>query len=151
MTPIDRISEAATEQLWRQTQAIAALLGHRSMKMTLTYARITDRTVADEYFRVTAAVEADYHHANPRPGPAARAAMARLAADHRRLLGNGHCNRPAVLDCIHESICERCGFYETGPQFVPILIRQRDHATEHNQPDRAHLFTNIINNLDTTT
>ena len=28
------------------------------MKMTLTYARITDRTVADEYFRVTAAVEA---------------------------------------------------------------------------------------------
>ncbi len=42
-------------------EAIAALLGHRSMKMTLTYARISDRTVADEYFRVTAAVEANYH------------------------------------------------------------------------------------------
>jgi integrase len=42
-------------------EAIAALLGHRSMKMTLTYARITDRTVADEYFRVTAAVEADHY------------------------------------------------------------------------------------------
>jgi len=27
-------------------EAIAALLGHRSMKMTLTYARISDRTVA---------------------------------------------------------------------------------------------------------
>ena len=37
-------------------EAIAALLGHRSLKMTLTYARITDTTVADEYFRVSAAV-----------------------------------------------------------------------------------------------
>ena len=41
-------------------EAIAALLGHRSMKMTMTYARISDRTVADEYFRVTNAVEANY-------------------------------------------------------------------------------------------
>ena len=32
-------------------EAIAALLGHRSMKMTLTYARIADRIVADEYVR----------------------------------------------------------------------------------------------------
>jgi site-specific recombinase XerD len=30
-------------------EAIAALLGHRSMHMTLTYARIADRTVADQY------------------------------------------------------------------------------------------------------
>src|ERR1019366_6899013 len=37
-------------------EAIAALLGHRSMRMTMTYARISDRTVADEYFRVTEAV-----------------------------------------------------------------------------------------------
>ena len=28
-------------------EAIAALLGHRSMDMTLTYARISDETVAD--------------------------------------------------------------------------------------------------------
>ena len=27
-------------------EAIAVLLGHRSMRMTLTYARISDRTVA---------------------------------------------------------------------------------------------------------
>ena len=31
--------------------AIARMLGHRSMRMTLVYARIADRTVADEYFR----------------------------------------------------------------------------------------------------
>ena len=30
-------------------EAIAALLGHKSMRMTMTYARISDRTVSDEY------------------------------------------------------------------------------------------------------
>ncbi len=127
-------------------EAIAALLGHRSMKMTLTYARISDTTVADEYFRVTAAVEA-HQRGDTLPG-AADAAITQLAADHRRLLGNGHCNRPAALDCVHESICERCGFFETAEQFVTILTRQRDHATDHHQPDRAELFTGLLDHLD---
>lgn len=122
-------------------EAIAALLGHRSMKMTLTYARISDHTIADEYFRVTAAVEAGQH------APPTGQAMNRLAEDHRRLLGNGHCNRPALLDCQYESICERCGFFETGPQFVTILTRQRDHATTNDQADRASLFTSLLDNL----
>jgi len=131
-------------------EAIAALLGHRSMKMTMTYARISDRTVADEYFRVTAAVEANYQPGAALRADAAGPIMTGLAADHRRLLGNGHCNRPAALDCIHESICERCGFFETGAEFVPILIRQRDHATDHDQTERAQLFTNLLDHLDTT-
>ena len=42
-------------------EAIAALLGHRSMDMTLIYARISDDTVADAYFKVTEAVEAQYY------------------------------------------------------------------------------------------
>src|SRR5205085_8784707 len=41
-------------------EAIAALLGHRSMRMTLVYARIADRTVAEEYFTVAEKVEALY-------------------------------------------------------------------------------------------
>jgi integrase len=131
-------------------EAIAALLGHRSMKMTLTYARISDRTVADEYFRVTAAVEANYNARAPLPAETSGQILAGLAADHRRLLGNGHCTRPAALDCIHESICEQCGFFETGPEFVPVLIRQRDHATHRAQSDRAQLFTSLLDNLDTT-
>jgi integrase len=132
-------------------EAIAALLGHRSMTMTLTYARIADRTIADEYFRVTTAVEATYQPGAPPHADTAGPIMTGLAADHRRHLGNGHCNRPAALDCIHESICERCGFFETGPTFVPVLIRQRDHATDHDQHQRAQLFTNLLDKLDTTT
>ena len=40
-------------------EAIAALLGHRSPRMTLVYARISDTTVAEQYFNATRAVEAD--------------------------------------------------------------------------------------------
>jgi len=56
-------------------EAIAALLGHRSMRMTLTYARISDRTVAEEYAKVTDAVEARYRSTDPLPADAAGANM----------------------------------------------------------------------------
>jgi len=131
-------------------EAIAALLGHRSMRMTLTYARISDRTVADEYFRVTEAVEAGYRTTEPMPADVEGPNMRRLAADHRRLLGNGHCTRPVALDCNFETICERCGFFETGPQFATILRRQRDHAAVNDQRDRAHLFTELLDDIDDT-
>ena len=130
-------------------EAIAALLGHRSMRMTMVYARISNRTVADEYFRVTAAVEANYSN-DQLPADTASHTMQRIAADHRRLLGNGHCTRPAALDCQFETICERCGFYDTGPEFVPVLIRQRDHATTNHQRDRAQLFTDLLDGIDDT-
>lgn len=86
-------------------EAIAALLGHRSMRMTMTYARISDRTVADEYFRVTESVEANYGRSDRLPDEAAGANMRRLAVDHRRMLGNGMCTRPVELDCSFESSC----------------------------------------------
>ncbi len=44
-------------------EAIAALLGPRSMRMTMVYARIANRTVADEYFTVSETVEALYNQA----------------------------------------------------------------------------------------
>jgi hypothetical protein len=129
-------------------EAIAALLGHRSMRMTLTYARISDRTIAEEYFRVTQAVEDNYRHADPLPEDATGPNMRRLAADHRRLLGNGHCTRPIALDCQFETICERCGFYDTGPQFVEILRRQHHDATDHGDNDRASVFNSLLDDID---
>jgi len=129
-------------------EAIAALLGHRSMRMTLTYARISDRTIADEYFRVTQAVEDNYRTAQPLPAEATGPNMRRLAAHHRRLLGNGHCTRPVSLDCQFETICERCGFYDTGPQFVEILRRQHNDAIDHSDDDRAQVFTQLLDDID---
>jgi site-specific recombinase XerD len=68
-------------------EAIAALLGHRSMRMTLTYARISNRTVAEEYFRVTQAVEASYESGEPLPASVEGANMRRIAAEQPSPLG----------------------------------------------------------------
>ena len=56
------------------------------------------------------------------------------------MLGNGLCTRPVELECRMESACETCAYFQTGPEFVPVLLRQRDHARDHHQPDRAALF-----------
>jgi site-specific recombinase XerD len=133
-------------------EAIAALLGHRSMEMTLTYARIADRVVADEYEAVTAQIDALYNTAGTPGGLPAEietAAMTRLRREaHARMLGNGLCTRPVELECRMESACETCAYFATGPEFVPVLLRQRDHATDHNQHDRAALFDTLIQRVE---
>ncbi|MGI8662474.1 MAG: tyrosine-type recombinase/integrase [Acidimicrobiales bacterium] len=131
-------------------EAIAALLGHRSMEMTLTYAKIADRVVADE--AITAQIDALYAAAGS-PGAALPAdietkAMERLRREaHARMLGNGLCTRPVELECRMESACETCAYFQTGPEFVPVLIRQRDHARDNNQPDRATLFDGLLDRI----
>jgi hypothetical protein len=78
-------------------------------------------------------------------------AMARLRQEsHARMLGNGMCTRPAELDCRMETICETCAYFNTGPEFVPVLLRQRDHATAHDQPDRARLYNDLITRTNET-
>ncbi len=124
-------------------EAIAALLGHRTMHMTLTYARIADRVVSDEYAAVSRQIDALYgldQAADTEP-----ANMARLRREaHARMLGNGLCTRPVELECRMESACETCSYFSTGPEFVPVLLRQRDHARDHRQPEREKLFDQLI-------
>jgi Phage integrase family len=130
-------------------EAIAALLGHRSMRMTLTYARIADRTVANEYYAVTEQVEALYDTTPVLPASAEGRQMRQLRVEtHRRLLGNGYCTRPPELDCVFESTCETCTHYQTGLEFQPVLLRQRDHAVEHHQPRRVDLFNKLLDGIN---
>jgi hypothetical protein len=100
-------------------EAIAAMLGHRSMDMTLRYAKIANRTVADEYFAVTDKVDALYDHTQPLPADTIGPKMARLRREHHRLLGNGYCTRPPELDCAFESICETCTFFQPASSSSP--------------------------------
>jgi site-specific recombinase XerD len=123
-------------------EAIAALLGHRSPRMTLVYARIADTKVAEQYFNATSAVEAD-----------SAAALAAGAVDddvsaNRRLLANGHCTRPRDLDCRFQTICEGCGFFQTDAEFVPILRRQRDDAASHDDHARVRLYDDLVRVID---
>ena len=129
-------------------EAIAALLGHRSLDMTLRYAKIASRTVADEYFAVSQKVEALYGQPAQLPADAAGPNMARLRREHHRMLGNGWCTRPPQLDCAFESICETCSYFQTSIEFRPTLQAQHDDASSKNQARRADLFASLINRID---
>jgi site-specific recombinase XerD len=131
-------------------EAIAALLGHQKMEMTLIYAKITNGVVADEYAAVSAKIDALYGQPPTLPPDYETTGMARLRREaHARMLGNGLCTRPAELDCRMESACETCAYFRTGPQFLPILTRQRDHARDHGQADRTALFDGLIQRAET--
>ena len=132
-------------------EAIAALLGHRSMKMTMTYARISDRTVADEYFRVTGAVEANYQpgaplraddgrpdHDRPRRRPPPPPRQRTLHPTRRpRLHPRVRSANAAASSRPDRSSCPSSSDNATTP---PITTK----------PNGRALFTNLLDNLDTT-
>ena len=122
-------------------EAIAALLGHRSPRMTLIYARISDENVAEQYFNATQAVEADATTGLTAP-------RGQTSGVPRRLLANGYCTRPLELDCRFQTICEGCGFYETSVEFIDILRRQRDDATAHADATQAKLYDELVRVID---
>jgi integrase/recombinase XerD len=129
--------------------AIAALLGHKTLAMTMVYARIADKTVADEYFAVTEKVEALYHQPRRLPAADEGTEMRRLRAEmHRRMLGNGYCARPVEMDCHFESICESCTFFVTTIAFRPTLQQQRDDAERKGQVGRQKIFDGLLTRLD---
>ena len=129
--------------------AIAALLGHKTLAMTMIYARIADKTVADEYFEVTEKVEALYGQPRQLPGEDEGSEMRKLRGEmHRRMLGNGYCARPVEMDCHFESICESCTFFVTTIEFRPTLQAQRDDATTKGQIGRKKVFDGLLDRLD---
>jgi hypothetical protein len=129
--------------------AIAALLGHRTLAMTMIYARIADRTVAEEYFAVSEKVEALYSQPAQLPADDEGSEMRRLRAEmHRRMLGNGYCAHPVEMDCHFESICESCTFFVTTIEFRPTLERQRADAHRKGQIGRQRVFDGLLQRLD---
>ncbi len=129
--------------------AIAALLGHKTLAMTMIYARIADKTVAEEYFNVTEKVEALYGQPRTLPREDEGSEMRKLRGEmHRRMLGNGHCARPVETDCHFESICESCTFFVTTIEFRPTLQAQRDDAENKGQVARQKVFDGLLERLD---
>jgi hypothetical protein len=39
--------------------------------------------------------------------------------------------------------------FRTGTEFLPVLVRQRDHARDHGQAERAALFDGLIKRAET--
>ena len=151
MTPHQLRHTLATQAINRgmSLEAIAALLGHKTLAMTMVYARIADKTVADEYFSVTEKVEALYGQPQQLAATDEGSEMRRLRAEmHRRMLGNGYCARPVEIDCHFESICESCTFFVTTIEFKPTLRRQRDDAADKGQLGRQKIFDGLLDRLD---
>jgi site-specific recombinase XerD len=152
VTPHQLRHTLATQAINRgmSLEAIAALLGHKSMRMTMVYAKISNRTVANEYFKVSEQVEALYDAPRELPAEAEGSEMRKLRAEmHRRMLGNGYCARPVGLDCHFESICESCVYFQTTLEFRPTLQRQRDDAADKGQVARLKIFDGLLQRLDT--
>jgi hypothetical protein len=125
--------------------AIAALLGHKTLAMTMVYARIADKTVADECFAVTEEVEARYDAPHCLPADDEGTEIRKLRVEmHRRMLGNGYCARPVEMDCHFESIGVSCQFFVTTVEFKPTLQRQRDDAAAKGQVGRQKIFDGLI-------
>jgi integrase len=151
VTPHQLRHTLATQAINRgmSLEAIAALLGHKSMRMTMVYAKIANRTVAEEYFKVSEQVEALYDQPKELPATAEGSEMRKLRAEmHRRMLGNGYCARPVGLDCHFESICESCTFFQTTLEFRPTLERQREDAATKGQVGRQKIFDGLLKRLD---
>ena len=119
------------------------------MRMTMVYARIANRTVAEEYFAVSEKVEALYDAPKNLPAGAEGTEMRKLRAEmHQRMLGNGYCVRPVGLDCHFESICESCTFFQTTIEFRPTLEKQRNDAAAKCQAGRKKIFDGLLSRLN---
>lgn len=88
--------------------AIAVLLGHKTLAMTMVCARIADKTVAEEYFAVSEKVESLNGQPRHLPAEDEGTEMRKLRAEmHRRMLGHGYCARPVGVD--RERACPKGG------------------------------------------
>ena len=115
----------------------------------MVYARIANRTVAEEYFAVSEKVEALYDAPKNLPAGDEGDQMRKLRAEmHQRMLGNGYCARPVGLDCHFESICESCTYFQTTHEFRATLQRQRNDAADKGQVGRLKVFNGLLDRLD---
>jgi integrase len=139
-------------------ESIAALLGHRSLSMTMIYARIGTRTVHQEYSKVSQHLEELCNRVEPSNSKESHqqstlvegAQMRRLRQDHWRMLGNGYCTRPEGVPCEYETICESCTCFSTTVEFLPILHKQKHDAEDKGQTQRVDVFARLIQNMEQT-
>jgi len=132
-------------------ESIAALLGHRSLSMTMVYARIGNRTVQQEYSQVSEHLEELCNRVdllNKQPALTEGTQMRRLRQDHWRMLGNGYCTRPDGVPCEYETICESCPCFSTTVEFLPVLQKQKQDAKEKGQTQRVDVFARLIQSME---
>ena len=130
-------------------EAIAALLGHQKMEMTLIYARIANRVVADEYAAVSAKIDALYGQQPDLPADYETTGMARL----RREATPG-CSAtvsapdPSTSTAGWNQPAKPAPTSAPAPSSCPSSPDNATTPTTDGQPDRAALFDGLIQRVD---
>ena len=124
-------------------EAIAALLGHRSLRMTLTYARIANRTVADEYAAAQARVDALYDRRRRTRRPRAGSATSTGACS-----ATAGAPDPAAPTAASKPSAKAAATTRPASSSRPTLRAQRDHAASHGQTARVELYGALLDRLE---
>lgn len=101
-------------------EVVRRLLDHSSMAMTAHYARLTDRTVREQWEK---ARKVDIHGqpvvVEPDSPLADAAWMKHNLGRAKMALPNGYCGLPLQQSCPHANACLDCPVFLTTPEFLP--------------------------------
>ncbi len=60
----------------------------------------------------------------------------------------GYCTRPEGIPCEYETICESCSCFVTTKDFLLTLYSQRQDADEKGHTERAQIFSQLIQKVE---
>jgi integrase len=105
---------------------VQKILDHDSPEMTAHYARLSDKTVRDQWEKARK-VSATGHPVRINPdGPLGDAAWAKHQLSRAtQALPNGYCQLPMVKTCPHANSCLTCPMFVTTAEFLPQHHAQR--------------------------
>jgi len=119
--------------------------------MTMIYARIADKTVAEEYFSVTEKVEALYgHHVAYPPTMRAPRCASFAARCTDGCSATATAQDPSRWTATSSPSARAAPFFVTTIEFRPTLQAQRDDAERKGQVARKKIFDGLLDRLDTT-
>ena len=132
-----------TAHRWRHTYAtrlvnsdvpqevVRRLLDHTSTDMTALYARLSDRTIRDNWERARKVdVRGELVVFDPNSPLADAIWMKENLGRAKMALPNGYCGLPLQQSCPHANACLTCPLFLTTPDFLPEHHRHLQ-ATEH--------------------
>jgi hypothetical protein len=138
-------------------QALMALMGHVSAKMTLRYASLAAPTVRAAYEAAMSKVRTRTVLVAPAGRPAVPARAEWLRAEMLKTrVAHGYCSRDLVADaCPYANICEQCDNFVTTADFRPALEEQladvrvlHQDAVERGWDSEAARHARVIDSIE---
>ena len=125
-------------------ETVRRLLDHASHQMTGHYARLSDKTIRDQWERARKVNIAGEQLAGD-TGPLAEAAwMKNNLARAKMALPNGYCTLPLQQRCEYANACLTCPVFVTTAEFLPQHHRQLDQTRTLIEQAEQHGHQRVI-------